>query len=82
MLGLPATNSLFLPIALPDLALYKRIRTQGYVRFYFDIFERESGRFLRSTEPQIGSVTETVYTALFFINWRETDMDSPPPIYD
>jgi hypothetical protein len=82
MLGLPATNSWFLSIALPDLALYRRIRTQGYVSFYFDIFERESGRFLRSTEPQVGSVTETVYTALFFINWRETDMDSPPPIYD
>jgi len=81
MLGLPATSSTLLPIATPELALYKRIQSQGYARFYFDIFERESGRFLRSTEPQIGSVTESVYTVFFFIRWRETDMDSPP-LYD
>ena len=78
MLGLPPASSTLLPIALPELALYKRIRTQGYVRFYFDIFERESGRFLRSTVPQVGSVTQTVYTVFFFITWRETDLDSPP----
>jgi hypothetical protein len=67
---------------MPELALYKRTRTQGYVRFYFDTFEGESGRFIRSTEPQVGSVTETTYTVFFFIRWRETDMDLPPPIFD
>jgi hypothetical protein len=81
-LGLPAANSAFFPIATPELALYKRARTQGYVRFYFDIFERESGSFIRSTEPQVGSVTQTVYTVLFFINWRKTDMEAPPPIFN
>ncbi len=82
MLGLPATSSALLPIAMPDLALYKRMRTQGYVRFYFDIFEGETGRFIRSTKPQVGSVIETIYTVFFFIRWRETDMDLPPPIFD
>jgi len=82
MLGLPATQATLFPIATPELALYKRVQNEGYVRFYFDIFERESGRFIRSTEPQVGSVTETVYTVLFFINWRNTDMESPPPIYN
>ena len=82
MFGLPATSSTLLPIATPELALYKRVQSQGYARLYFDIFERESGRFLRSTEPQVGSVIESVYTAFFFIKWRETDMDSPPPIYE
>ena len=82
LLGLPATNSALLPIVMPELALYKRVRTQGYVRFYFDIFEGESGRFIRSTEPQLGSVTEAIYTAFFFIRWRETDMDLSPPIFD
>ena len=82
MLGLPAASSTLLPIATPELALYKRLQTQGYVAFYFDIFESESGRFIRSTEPQVGKVTQTVYTALFFIRWRETDMDTPPPIFN
>ncbi len=82
MLGLPAASSTLLPIAMPELALYKRSQTQGYVAFYFDIFERESGRFIRSTEPQVGSVTQSVYTAFFFIRWRETDIDTPPPIFN
>lgn len=82
MLGLPATQATLFPIATPELALYKRVQTEGYVRLYFDISERESGRFIRSTEPQVGSVTETLYTVFFFINWRKTDMESPPPIYN
>ena len=82
LLGLPATSSALLPIAMPELALYKRVRTQGYVRFYFDIFEGESGRFIRSTEPQLGSVTDATYTVFFFIRWRDTDMDLPPPIFE
>ena len=81
MFGLPATSSTLLPIATPELALYKRIKSQGYARFYFDIFESESGRFIRSTEPQVGSATESVYAVFFFIRWQETNMDSPP-IYD
>ncbi len=82
MLGLPATQATIFPIATPELALYKRVQSEGYVRFYFDIFERASGRLIRSTEPQVGSVTQTVYTAFFFFNWRKTNMEGPPPIYE
>lgn len=82
MFGMPPTRGGFLPIATPELALYKRIRRQGYVRFYLDIFERESGRLIRSTEPKIGSLTKTAYTVFFFVRWLEIDMDLPPPIFD
>ncbi|MEO8326338.1 MAG: hypothetical protein ABI618_10840, partial [Nitrospirota bacterium] len=41
LFGMPSTRGGVLPIATPELALYKRIRRQGYVRFYFDIFEME-----------------------------------------
>jgi hypothetical protein len=81
LLGLPPSNSALLPIATPELAFYKRVHNQGYVRLYFDIFETDSGRLIRSTAPQIGSVTTKTYTVLFFIRWRETDMDLPPPIF-
>ena len=82
LLGLPATQATIFPIATPELAFYKRVQSQGYVRFYFDIFERASGRFVLSTEPQVGSVTQTVYTAFFFFNWRKTDMEASPPIFE
>jgi hypothetical protein len=80
MLGMPATNSVLLPIATPELALWKRVLHQGYTRFYLDIFEIDSGRFIRSTDPQIGTVNLIDYTAFFFFRWRETDMDLPSPI--
>jgi hypothetical protein len=82
MFGLQAASPALLPIAIPELALYKRLRNQGYVRLYFDIFEMDTGRLIRSTEPRIGSVTETAYTVFFFIRWRDTDMDLPPPIFE
>jgi hypothetical protein len=80
--GMPATSSALLPLATPELALWKRARHQGYVRFYFDIFEVDTGRLIRSTEPQIGSVLQTAYTALFVIRWQTTDMGLPPPIFE
>jgi hypothetical protein len=80
MVGMPATNSVVMPIALPELALWKRVSYQGYTRFYFDIFEIGSDRFIRSTNPQIGTAMINHYTAFFFYKWRETDMDLPTPL--
>ena len=77
MFGMPATESAWLPIATPELALYKRDFRQGIARFYFDIFDTESGRFVRSTDSLEGHVTTTVYTALFFIRWQKSDLEKP-----
>lgn len=80
MVGMPATNSVLLPISIPELALWKRVSHQGYTRFYFDIFEIESDRFIRSTNPQIGTAKINKYTAFFFYKWRKTDIDLPTPM--
>src|SRR5262245_1037467 len=80
MVGMPATNAVVLPMSIPELALWKRVSYQGYTRFYFDIFEIESDRFIRSTNPQIGRAKITNYTAFFFYKWRKTDVDLPTPM--
>jgi hypothetical protein len=79
MVGMPATNAVLLPISTPELALWKRVLHQGYTRFYLDLFKIDSDRFIRSTDPQIGTVTIIDYTAFFFYKWRKTDMELPPP---
>ena len=80
MVGMPATNAVVLPMSIPELALWKRVSRQGYTRFYLDIFEIGSDRFIRSTIPQIGTVKIINYTAFFFYKWKKTDMDFPTPI--
>ncbi len=80
-LGLPPNQSVLLPFALPELAIWKREKQQGYARFYLDLFDGETGEFLRSTEPYSGSVTETKYTLLFFIDWKQSDLDQPLDLF-
>ncbi len=75
--GMPAANSSFFPIAIPELTLWKRVREQGFVRFYLDIFEMDAGRFVRKTEAYTGSVSETRYTLFFIHRWEETELSEP-----
>jgi len=42
-----------------------------------DMFDVKTGNYIRTTEPYIGSVSETKYTVLFFVDWKDTDLDQP-----
>lgn len=81
-LGMLATKSNWIPIALPEIALYKKNREEGFARLYFDIFEAADGRYVRSTSPVDGTVQQTRYTLLIVFNWRRTDMTSPPADFE
>ncbi len=76
--GMLATKSTWIPVALPEIALYKKIREEGFARLYFDIFEAADGRYVRSTSPVDGEVQQTRYTLFVVFKWRRTDMTSPP----
>lgn len=78
--GLPPISSGFLPIALPELALYKSENQSGYARFHFDIFELPSGRFLASSSPFVTGTFYNAYTVLLLITFNKTDLDSPPQV--
>ena len=82
LLGIPASNSFFLPISIPEIALWKRERRQGYFRFYLDVYDRPTRRLVQSTEPFVGSVAEITYTAFFFIRWKKSELDQPLEIED
>ncbi len=80
--GMLATQSQWLPIALPEIALYKKNREEGFARLYFDIFEAADGQYVRSTIPVDGEVQQTRYTLFVVFKWRTTDMTSPPADFE
>lgn len=75
--GIPPSSSSILPVSIPELTLWKRDRRQGIVRFYFDIFETDTGHFVRKTETYTGTVRETRYTLFFIFRWEETELNEP-----
>jgi hypothetical protein len=77
LFGMPASNSTLLPISLPELAIYKRNREEGYTRFYFDIFDTKSGEYVRSTRDFEGSVSHTRFTILFVFRFTRSDLPGP-----
>jgi hypothetical protein len=73
--GMPASRSAWLPISLPELALYKKNREEGYARFYFDIFDAKNGRYLRSTREYEGLVVHTKYTFFFGFDHEVSELE-------
>jgi len=73
--GMPASSSAWLPISLPELALYKKNREQGYARFYFDIFDAKTGRYLRSTREYEGVAVHTKYTFFFGFDHEVSELE-------
>ena len=72
--GMPASRSVWLPISVPELALYKRNKEEGYVRFYFDVFDAKTYEYVSTTKTFEGSVYLTKYTVFFVFDWQTTDM--------
>jgi hypothetical protein len=73
--GMPASHSAWLPIALPELALYKKNREEGYARFYFDVFDAKTGKYLRSTREYEGTAVHTKYTYLLAFDHEVSDLE-------
>lgn len=76
--GIPPIRATLIPIALPELALYKSENQSGYARFHFDIFESPSGQFLASSSPFITRTFYNAYTVLLLFTFNKTDLVTPP----
>jgi hypothetical protein len=80
--GLMQARSAYIPIALPEIALYKKVHNEGFVRLYFDIFEAADGRYVRSSSPVAGEAEHTRYTFFVVFKWHKTNMTSPPADFE
>jgi hypothetical protein len=76
--GLPPIQSVVIPITLPELALYKLQRQNGYARLHVDFFDNQTGGYVGSTSTIIGRTYYNQYKILFFIGWVRTDLSAPP----
>ncbi len=76
--GLPPVTRSVLPIATPELAIYKSQNQLGYVNFYLNVVELPSGRFIHSTSPYMSETFYSNYTVLFALKFNKTDLSTPP----
>lgn len=75
--GMPPVQSVLLPFALPELALYKHVHQEGAVRMMLDVFEIATGRLI-SSSPWYGATTyHDQYTILLFFSFSKTDLRLP-----
>ena len=80
--GMPASRSAWLPLSIPELALYKRNKEEGYVRFYFDVFDAETGEYVSTTRDFEGSVYVTKYIFFFVFDWQTTNLSDKEQLED
>lgn len=76
--GMPPIQGGLIPISVPELTIYKAQYQTGYVKFYFDIFELPSGRFVQSMPPFLAEKYYNAYTLLFLLSFNKTDLIAPP----
>lgn len=76
--GMPAVQGGLLPVALPELTIFKAQRQKAYMRFRIDIYESATGRLIRSTPWYKGSAYLNQYIVFFFISFRSTDLTQAP----
>ena len=75
--GMPPIQSVVIPFSLPELALYKVEQQVAVSRFYLEVFERTTGRYIISTRWYEGAAHYKQYTMLFLIGFHSTDLTPP-----
>jgi hypothetical protein len=75
--GIPSAPSLVLPVVPPEIPLYKAQYQKAHARLSFNVFDRGTGRFIRSSRMYTGDAYFNQYT-IFFISFRRTDLIQAP----
>jgi hypothetical protein len=75
--GIPAIQSVVIPFALPEIALYKNQSQSGFTRFRLDIFENITGKFIRSTPWLEATTYYNEYTIFMFFSFHTTNLLGP-----
>jgi hypothetical protein len=78
--GMPQVQGGLIPIALPELPLYKFIRQVGYVRYALNIYETATGRLVMTTPWYTKTAAWRQYTILIFLTFRTSTLTDPPEL--
>lgn len=78
--GMPQVQGGLIPIALPELPLYKFIRQIGYVRYALNIYESATGRLVLTTPWYTKTAAWRQYTIFIFLTFRTSTLTDPPEL--
>jgi hypothetical protein len=78
--GMPQVQGGFLPIAIPELPLYKFFRQIGYVRYALHVYDAASGTLALATPWYTKTAASRQYTILFFLTFRTSTLTDPPEL--
>lgn len=77
--GIPPIGGGFIPLSLPELAVYKAVRQRGHARLSIDFIEKATGRVVGSTPLHEGTAYYNQYTFLFAFSTTLSDLIPPLP---
>jgi hypothetical protein len=77
---MPQVQGGLIPIALPELPLYKFIREIGYVRYSMNIFEAATGKLALTTPWYTKTAAWRQYTIFIFLTFRTSTLTDPPEL--
>jgi hypothetical protein len=77
-LGIPPIQSSFIPLATPELAIYKNVNQRGYARLNLEVSDKKTGALVASSPVFEDEVyfDDTVW--LFWFTNKDTDIVPPP----
>ena len=71
--GVQGTSGGFIPITIPELALYKRVRRQGFAKTEIALVDHKTGGVIHRSGPVQGSTYRTTRTYFLVFRTVETD---------
>jgi hypothetical protein len=77
LLGLPSMQSALLPIASPEIALYRNEYIKAMVRVSLDVYDIQTGQHILSTPFYEGTKYFNQYIIAIFLGFRLTDAEIP-----
>jgi hypothetical protein len=78
--GMPQVQGGLIPIALPEIPLYKFIREIGYVRYSMNIYEAATGKLALATPWYTKTAAWRQYTIFIFLTFRTSTLTDPPEL--
>lgn len=79
LVGLKGTaNSMIIPFTIPELALYKSSRLDGFAKAEIALLDHKNGGVLFRSGPAYGTTYRQTRTFLFVFGWRWTDVTRLP----
>lgn len=77
--GIPPIQSVFIPLATPELTFYRKLRLRGVTRFTIDLFDHGKPTLVGTPKLYEAAVNFNRTTVLFIFTTSSTDL-IPPPI--